>query len=404
MRTQEYIEFIPIFLSKIENDGVSNDTLNISKWITNYFKEYCLEKNIECIDMEVISIFYKKRFGYNIDEPNCNVQISIRRPLLILMEYYNTGTYSKSYKKGHELLIPNCYSELYSKLKLEYINKSNLSDGRKKRKSIITGKFLIYLNDKKLTNIKNITINDVSEYIELIKSKYASESIRTIKGILRETLNWLYFENEINFTGNQVFPIINKNNNEKILTTYTEEEIEKILNMIDINSRNGKCRYAILSLLVYYGLRCSDIINLKFENIDFEKGYIRLVQQKTKNELSLPLIDEVKLSLIDYIKNERHNNQDAEYIFTTLKAPYTRIHTSCTIYQIVTKAMNDANIDYKNKKHGPHTLRHSLATNMLKDNIPLEDISSILGHENTSTTNIYITKDTTHLKELTLEI
>ena len=173
MRTQEYIEFIPIFLSKIENDGVSNDTLNISKWITNYFKEYCLEKNIECIDMEVISIFYKKRFGYNIDEPNCNVQISIRRPLLILMEYYNTGTYSKSYKKGHELLIPNCYSELYSKLKLEYINKSNLSDGRKKRKSIITGKFLIYLNDKKLTNIKNITINDVSEYIELIKSKYA---------------------------------------------------------------------------------------------------------------------------------------------------------------------------------------------------------------------------------------
>ena len=404
MNTQAYIEFIPKFITKLENDGISHDTMEVSKWITNYFKEYCLDNNIKFIDLEVIHKFYKNRFGYNIDEANCNVQISIRRPLLILMEYYQTGTYLKSHIKGHELLIPTCYIELYSKLKQEYIDKSVLSNSRKKRKTMAIGKFLTYLNDNNITNIKDLTVNNVSEYIEIIKDKYASESIRTIKGILRETLNWLYFEDKIKFTGNQAFPIIRKNNNEKILTTYTEEEISKILNNIDINSRNGKCKYAILSLLVYYGFRGGDIINLKFKNIDFEKGFIRIIQQKTKNELSLPLIDEIKLPLIDYIKNERKKSQDEDYVFTTLKAPYTKINTVGTIYGIVTKSMNDAGINYKNKKHGPHSLRHSLATNMINENIPLEDISSILGHQNTSTTNIYITKDTTHLRELTLEV
>ena len=404
MNTQTYVDFIPKFIAKLENDGISYDIMEVSKWITNYFKEYCLDNNIEFIDLEVIHNFYKNKFGYNINEAKCNVQFVIRRPLLIMMEYYKTGTYLKSHFKVNELLIPTNFIDIFSYLKEIYIEKSNLSKKRKERKIKTISMFLIYLNDIGVTNIKKLSIQNTSEYIESIKDKYASESLRTIKGILRETLNWLYFEEKISFTGNQAFPIIRKNNNEKILTTYTEEEISKILNTIDIDSRNGKCKYAILSLIVYYGIRSGDIINLKFENIDFHKNYIRIIQQKTKNELSLPLIDEVRFPLLDYIKNARPASQDNDYIFVTLKAPYTKFNSSASIYDIVSQTMKKANIQYTNKKHGPHSLRHSLATNMLNENIPLEDISSILGHESTSTTNIYITKNTTHLRELTLEV
>ena len=66
--------------------------------------------------------------------------------------------------------------------------------------------------------------------------------------------------------------------------------------------------------------------------------------------------------------------------------------------------MNDAGIDYSNKHHGPHSLRHSLATNLLNENIPISSISSILGHSNTKTTEIYLTVDEKHLKELSLEV
>lgn len=403
MNTQTYIEFIPKFIAKLETDGISYDTMEVSKWITNYFKEYCLENNIELIDLEVIHKFYKNRFGYNINEANCNVQFVIRRPLLILMEYYETGTYLKSHYKNKELLVPTSYINLFCDLKKD-INALMVSKREKNSKITTILNFLIYLDSINIKNLKDLTINNVSEYIEKINSNYALETIRTVKSILRTTLNKLYYENKINFTGHQVFPIIRRNEKEKILTTYTEEEISNMLNSIDNSTKNGKCKYAILCLLAYYGLRAGDILNLKFENIDFEKNCIKLVQQKTKNQLSLPLIDEVKIPLLDYIKNGRHESEDKEYIFITMKAPYTKFSSSASMHVMVTNAMKEAKINFENKKHGPHSLRHSLATNMINENVPLEDVSSILGHENTSTTNIYITKDTKHLRELTLEV
>lgn len=403
MNTQTYIEFIPKFITKLKNDGISYDIMEVSKWITNYFKEYCLENNIEFIDLEVIHKFYKSRFGYNINEANCNVQFVIRRPLLILMEYYETGTYLKSHYKNKELLVPPSYINLFCELKT-YINELMIGKREKNRKITTILNFLIYLDHINIKNIKYLTINNVSEYIESIINDYASETIRTIKSILRFILNKLYYENKISFTGHQVFPIIRRNENKKILTTYTEEEISSMLNSIDTSTKNGKCKYAILCLLVYYGLRAGDIRNLKFENIDFEKKCIKLIQEKTKNQLFLPLIDEVKIPLLDYIKNGRHESEDKEFIFITMKAPYTKFSSSASMHCMVTNAMNEAKINFENKKHGPHSLRHSLATNMINNNVPLEDISSILGHKNTSTTNIYITKDTTHLKELTLEV
>ena len=403
MNTQTYIEFIPKFITKLENDGISSDIMKVSKWITNYFKDYCLENNIEFVDLEVIHKFYQNRFGYNINEANCNVQFVIRRPLLILIEYYETGTYLKSHYKNKELLVPASYIKLFCDLK-KYVNELMIGKKEKNRKITTILNFLIYLDSINIKNIKELTINNVSEYIESINNDYATETIRTIKGILRTILNKLYYEKKINFSGHQVFPIIRRKENKKMLTTYTTEEITRMLNSVDNSTKNGKCKYAILCLLVYYGLRAGDIRNLKFENIDFEKNCIKLVQQKTNNQLFLPLIDEVKIPLLDYIKNGRRESEDKEYIFITMKAPYTKFSSSASMHTMVTNTMKEAKVNFENKKHGPHSLRHSLATNMINENIPLEDISSILGHESTNTTNVYISKDTTHLRELTLEV
>ena len=404
MNTQTYIEFIPKFLKKLETDGVSSDTMGASKWITSLFKDYCLNNNINFIDMEVIKNFYKFQLGFDIKKIECNVHCVVRRPLLILMEYYNTGTYLKSHFNNQELSVPDNFSELFLEIKNNYIDKLNISTDSKVRKSGTILNFFVYLNNNSFSDVNDITIETVSKYIDSIRDKYAPETLRTTKGILREILNWLYSNGKINFTGQQAFPVIRKNINQKILTTYTEEELSNMLNSVDNSTKNGKCKYAILCLLVYYGLRAGDIRNLKFDNIDFEKNCIKLVQQKTNNQLILPLIDEVKIPLLDYIKNGRYESEDKEYIFITMKAPYSKYSSSASMHVIVTNAMREAKINFENKKHGPHSLRHSLATNIINKNVPLEDVSSILGHESISTTNIYITKDTTNLRELTLEV
>lgn len=60
--------------------------------------------------------------------------------------------------------------------------------------------------------------------------------------------------------------------------------------------------YFIVSLIAFLGLRVGDVINLKFDNIDWENNQINIVQQKTNQSLTLPLIDEVKFPLLDYLK------------------------------------------------------------------------------------------------------
>jgi integrase/recombinase XerD len=66
--------------------------------------------------------------------------------------------------------------------------------------------------------------------------------------------------------------------------------------------------------------------------------------------------------------------------------------------------MDKAEIDYSTRHHGPHALRHSLATNLMNNNVPISAISSVLGHANTRTTEVYLTVDEKNLKSLALEV
>ncbi len=404
MNTQEYIDFIPKFIKKLNDDGMSKTVIGTAEWITNHFKKYCLKNSIDFVDMEVIKTFYNEQYDFDIYDLKYDYQIVLRRPMLILMEYYETGNYFKTHQKSVSLNIPPEYSEVYYLIQKEYINGLENSINSKKRKLWIVANLMNYLCENNITNFKDVQISNISNYIDLISKKYAKETVRLIKSVLRELLNWLYQKNIVNFNGKQTFPIIRKDTRDKLLSTYSEEEIKKILDVIDNSNSYGKCAYLVISILAYYGLRVGDIINLKFENIDFENNCIKIIQRKTGKELVLPLIDEVKFPLLDYLKNGRNHSADEEYILSTMYAPYTKFNNTSSIHRMITKAMTIAGVNFENKHHGPHALRHSLATNMINNNVPVSAISNVLGHSSTRTTNIYITKDTTHLRELTLEV
>jgi site-specific recombinase XerD len=74
------------------------------------------------------------------------------------------------------------------------------------------------------------------------------------------------------------------------------------------------------------------------------------------------------------------------------------------IWRIISGCVEHAGFDNKGRHRGPHALRHSLATNLLNENVPLSAISNILGHSSTRTTGIYIGVDEKNLKDLSLEV
>jgi site-specific recombinase XerD len=188
----------------------------------------------------------------------------------------------------------------------------------------------------------------------------------------------------------------------KIPSVYTVEEVEKIIACIDRSHPQGKRDYAMILLAARYGLRASDIISLRFANIDWERNCIVLTQQKTQKRVTLPLSEEVGSALVEYIRNARPNI-DTPFMFISAHAPYKPLKSNVLASNIA-EAMRAAGIDSSKRKHGPHVLRHSLASNLLKANETLPVISGILGHSTTQSTMTYLRVDINQLRRCALDV
>jgi len=190
----------------------------------------------------------------------------------------------------------------------------------------------------------------------------------------------------------------------KLPQTWTEEEIDRILKVIDTESPTGKRNYAMFLLMARTGLRVSDIVSLKFSNIDWKNNSISLVQQKTGNNLGLPLSKELGMAIISYLRNGRPQST-SDFIFIRHIAPYGALDCHNNFNPELRKYMRRAGITLFSERHaGVHTFRHSFATNMLKAETSLQDISQILGHNDINVTETYLRVDVEQLRLCALNL
>jgi len=401
MKTKDLPSVADALYEKMGKDGYSKTVIGTTKWIIGHFSNYCSSKEISVITVPVAAEFIRECFGFDYNNTTISMQTVVRRPLLILFEFDESGNYYKSHQRGSTTEIPLSYEALFKEYR-DFVNAMSITVKSKERKLWVFTKYFEYLEKLGTLRAADIQYSTVHDYINTLT--YAPQTMRTIKGILREIYDWMYQNNYVAFSGSQIFPVIRKDPRNKLLSYYSKEEIQQMLSCIDTSTSPGKCIYCMMCLLSYLGMRAGDVINLKLSDIDWNNGTIHYNQQKTKNPLFLPLLDEVKYPLVDYIKNARHETTDPEYVFVTSYAPHTRYHNTSSIFRMVDKCMQTAGIEYEGRHHGPHSLRHSLATNLMSENVPISAIANILGHSSTRTTEIYLTVDETHLKEISLEV
>lgn len=252
---------------------------------------------------------------------------------------------------------------------------------------------------------KTFTKEDIVNYIDDCSKLDWSISYKdNNKFQIKLFLNWMYNNKLSKISGDMVLPKIIWHRKTNIRTYYTKDEVAKMLNVIDIRTKQGKEDYLILNLICYLGLRISDVVNLKLSNINFNTNTISIIQYKTDNKLTLPLINKVKYPLLDYLKNVRPNDTDLDYIFITRSKPYVQNIKLKTHRYIVKNYFIKAGVDINGRKHGFHSLRHSFSKSLLSENISLYSISNILGHKNIETTMRYLDIDTSKLKDLALEV
>lgn len=184
-----------------------------------------------------------------------------------------------------------------------------------------------------------------------------------------------------------------------IPSVYSIDEIKRIENSVDTSTVQGKRDYAIILLASRMGLRSSDIVRLKIEDIK-EKDEINIIQQKTGKALQLPLIEEVSVAIDDYLSVRP--SSIAKEIFINVYAPYNPISTG-TIRSLLKKYIAAADIDVGNRRKGPHALRSSLASSMVNDDVSYETVRKVLGHSSNNAIKHYARIDVEKLRQYCLE-
>lgn len=181
-------------------------------------------------------------------------------------------------------------------------------------------------------------------------------------------------------------PIIRKNRSERN-KPISKDIAYKLLRSIDKSTWIGRRNYLIISMLWGLGLRLNELTSLKVKS--FEPGHgkrtgLLRVKGKNRKQRALFVVDKLYDTLIEYLDDPQSPNKKNAPLFPVEKGT---VISHDRVQRMIKEYCSRANIK---ERVIPHVLRHSFATEMYHQNVPLSAIQSMLGHSNIAETSIYI--------------
>lgn len=221
----------------------------------------------------------------------------------------------------------------------------------------------------------------------------ARSQARVISGV-KQFFSFLILEDELDTDPSELLemPKIGK----KLPVYLTLEEIDALQNAIDLSKPEGHRNKAILETLYSCGLRVSELIQLKFSQIYFKEGFIRVIGKGNKERL-VPISPTVEKEILLYTEGNRQHMKiekgHEDFVFLNRRGKKL---TRVMIFTIVKQLSEKIGLQ---KVISPHTFRHSFATHLIEGGANLRAIQEMLGHESITTTEIYTHLDRSFLRE-----
>lgn len=303
-----------------------------------------------------------------------------------LMRYQEEGLHCNTgHVKRPPFSCPEGYKDGYEgymrSLHEAGLSGSTISICRDKAQALI-----LFIQSRGMEATDAMTQADIDAFLML----YANNTIKyreVIHCSLRSFLGYLYEKGYTLTDFKEGLPHLRVPRNGGISCTWKKEELVAILDAVDWEDPAGKRDHAVLLLTIQSGLRAGDIRNLRMSDIDWSQKKIYLVMGKTGQPIDITLLDSVGLSIIDYLKDGRPAVSH-DHVFVRHRAPFGPLGGS-GLSTALRRYIVKAGIDTKGRgHHGLHSLRSTLAGNMLTSGAPLPVISQTLGHQDLRATNI----------------
>lgn len=265
-------------------------------------------------------------------------------------------------------------------------------------------RFLRWVQLRQKIKIHQLRPEHIQTYLTKTLRRRPREEKKEIVSKLRGFLKYLHLKNRVRLRLDRSVPKMAFYKHARVPSYLTPREVERLLRAPDRRIESGRRDYAMLLLMARYGVRLSSVKYLCLKNIDWRKNEIFFPALKYGKSVTVPLLPEVAKAILDYIRRDRGNDDQPEVFLTILNRkggirnfPRRRLsyfnHMSQFKHYYVKAGINSA-------QKASHILRHSFATNLLRDGVPIKNISHLLGHAHLDTTQIYTKVDIENLRSI----
>lgn len=228
--------------------------------------------------------------------------------------------------------------------------------------------------------------------------KTSKDNVHSLSSSLRRFLSYCALHGFIKTDYSGLVPRSRTYRHASLPRGVDDSALERVLGLIDRDSANGARDYAVMLVLMAYGVRAISACRLALEDIDWPQSRIRFRAQKGGKEVVVPLIDAVGEAIIQWL---RHRDPRTPYreVFLSTKAPHGPL-SNLAISKVAQTLMRKAGVHQPGR--GAHTLRHSWAIRALQNDQPIKAIADVLGHRYIDTTYIYAKADLKMLRQVAM--
>ncbi len=251
----------------------------------------------------------------------------------------------------------------------------------------VAGEFLAFLQVR--GGLAAVNVDGIDAFVATLTG-YQPKTVEHKLCALRSLLRFATDTGLIEAGVLEVVPAAKSVRQATIPSVWNAGEVAKIVAAIDRANPCGKRDYAIILLITRLGLRGVDVKRLRLADLDWTGNRLRLIQAKTGRPVELPLLKDVGWAIIDYLRYGRPPCECPE-VFVRHTAPIGPFSDQDHLHQILVKHARTAHVAVgEQRRHGMHSLRHTLATRLMEQGTPIEQIADILGHQSTASTGVYL--------------
>lgn len=397
-------ELINNTANHMKESGYANGTINCYKAIWNKLIKY---SPVQYYDRKVALLFLQEQYGLSgetLQSSKEQLDRTKRGALRIinsLEDFYKTGSISFRYFRDNDPRrigdVPEEIHDLFYTDYLHYFKTRHPSLSWEKSTVLGLGRFLRHVYSCGIDNPAAIAADTILSYIKATE-RWGNPVKATRYKQVGFYLQWAAKKNIIKKDYSHLLPKV-KRNPPRLPQIWTNEDIEKILGVIDTSNPVGKRNYAIFLITARTTLRICDVVGLRFSSINWRKKCFMISQYKTTQLNSIPMSREIVDALVDYLKHGRPK-VESDYVFLSQIYPYDSLDHHNNLYPELKRYLTRSGVSFdKERRIGPHSFRHSGTTNMLTKGAGLQDVSMIDGHANIESTKTYVR---TNHKQLSL--